>query len=347
MKKTPVIFEVATELALTQERLASAAQKFGPLKARACAMATSVGGIGPLMKDRLMGQADQHLDVTGVSLLYESVWMQFLDGSGKILLRKQTVGSELRKILQPTSLDFDCPLFNKESVHVKVWKMPLGGAVGYFLSCPGITDVVYPGGIFNAGFIQTWSTATQTLDANDICAAEGIEDDAECQATKAIVSGVRPVDDNEDYALLEAAVAEHSDNMDVFDTCMKAPYIDSVVADTTYLNISPATYLDRLGPDATPYLVQASWFDAVTANVVPKDTAAQPHVAAIPSFANRAVKAPIPKDNIGININTLPMEVAIDPNIQMIGPRAAARPAAAMMWILVRARAKASLTSVI
>jgi putative CocE/NonD family hydrolase len=128
------------------------------------------------------------------------------------------------------------------------------------------TDIAYPGGIYNAGFIGAWSATDQALDRNDICAAGGITEAVECERTKQLMSGVLPVDEDEDQALLEAAVADHAENIDVFEACGVAPYLDNDVGNSHYLAISPAARTESLDSDAATYLAKASWTDAVTAN---------------------------------------------------------------------------------
>jgi uncharacterized protein len=128
------------------------------------------------------------------------------------------------------------------------------------------TDITYPGGIFNAGFIALWEYFNAALDNNDICTAQQVEDPAECAALQAVLGGVRPADGDGDHTLLDAAVAEHASNMNVFETGLAAPHMDDPLRDTTYLPISPAAYTDRLGPEAPLYVVRASWTDAATAN---------------------------------------------------------------------------------
>jgi uncharacterized protein len=127
------------------------------------------------------------------------------------------------------------------------------------------TDIAFPGGIINEGFLEAWSLGTQILDANDVCAANGVNGEA-CESLKQVMGGVRPVDGDEDYTLLDAAVAEHADNFDVYEASLSAPYLDSPLGGTSYINMSPAGYVERLGSDAPAYLTQASWNDAATAH---------------------------------------------------------------------------------
>jgi len=120
---------------------------------RAVAMSNSTGGIGPLLKERVIAEGELGADNYGYSLLYDEVWVQEEvpnnDGTGKKHLEweKVSVGDDLRKIL---ILDgtLRLKMHNGQEVDVKVWKSPVGmfgkGTVCYF-DCPEITTVVYPG----------------------------------------------------------------------------------------------------------------------------------------------------------------------------------------------------------
>ncbi len=145
MDDKSLILEVAMELALPRPFLDAVAKRFGPEKARECAMSTSVGGIGPLLRERVMDQGDAGLNVIGVSLLYETVWVQAWHEWGQINLQKRMVGEAMRAFLEPTDLGFSLALFNGNTVDVQVWKLNYGKAAVYFLAAPPITDIVYPG----------------------------------------------------------------------------------------------------------------------------------------------------------------------------------------------------------
>ncbi len=140
------IVEVAMEMALPQSVLEEIARRFGPEKARDAAMSTSVGGIGPLLRERIFGQAEAGLDLMGVSLLYESVWVQAWHEWGQLNLQKRNIGKELRQVMAPRAdLGFDLTFFDGKTARVEVWELAYGPAKVYFLSSPEITDVVYPG----------------------------------------------------------------------------------------------------------------------------------------------------------------------------------------------------------
>jgi glucan phosphorylase len=133
------------EMALPTSFLEKIPTDFGASNARNAAMSPSVGGIGPLLRERVTEQGDQGVRVIGVSLLYEAVWVQAWHEWGQINLQKQSVGAMLRSRLQKTDLGFEITFFDGEKTNVDVWALPYGKATVYFLSAPAITEVVYPG----------------------------------------------------------------------------------------------------------------------------------------------------------------------------------------------------------
>src|SRR5262245_53185208 len=145
MHGKPTVLEVAMEIALPHAFLESVAARFGAEKARECAMSTSVGGIGPLLRERIVAQADAGVDVVVVTLLYDTVWVQTWHEWGQITLQKRQLGREARAVLTKTDLGFPLALYDGKTVDVEVWLTQYGKASVYFLSAPKITEVVYPG----------------------------------------------------------------------------------------------------------------------------------------------------------------------------------------------------------
>lgn len=133
------------EMALPKDILDRVATRFGPEKARQCAMSTSVGGIGPLLRERVTSQGDAGINVVGVSLLYDTVWIQAWHEWGQINLQKHSVGPALRQILKPTDYAFEIPFFDGTNARVDVWEAAYGNSKVYFLDSPLIADMVYPG----------------------------------------------------------------------------------------------------------------------------------------------------------------------------------------------------------
>jgi glucan phosphorylase len=138
------VLELARELALTDELLAKLAEKHGAVAARDAAMSTSVGGIGPLLRERVVAQAELGLDVVAVSLLCDTVWTQGLHGWNHLFLQRRAVGEHVRSVLTDAGLTLEVPLYDDTVVKAKVWKTMYGAAPAYFLDCPTICDVVYP-----------------------------------------------------------------------------------------------------------------------------------------------------------------------------------------------------------
>lgn len=113
MNKPSLVVEVAMEMAFPHDFLDAITKQFGPEITRSCAMSTSVGGIGPLLKERVIEQGEKGLNVVGVSLLYESVWAQAWHEWGQINLQKRNVGKVLRQVLTPTDLGFSLTFSTK------------------------------------------------------------------------------------------------------------------------------------------------------------------------------------------------------------------------------------------
>ena len=138
------VLEVAMEVALTSEVLEDIAVRFGPTAAQEAGMSTSVGGIGPLLRERVVAQAALGLKVMGVTLLYDTVWSQGWHVWNHLFLQRRQVGPHIRAALHDSGLTLSVPLFDGKVVSVKVWEAPYGEGKVYFLDCPEVTDVVYP-----------------------------------------------------------------------------------------------------------------------------------------------------------------------------------------------------------
>lgn len=138
------ILEVAMEMSLTPEVLSAVEKQFGLEAAQAVGMSTSVGGIGPLLRERVIAQEEQGAHVVGVSLLYNTVWSQAWHDWNHLILERVAAGRYLREVLTDAGFALDLLLFDGRRISVKVWKAPYGPSVVYFLDCPEIGDVVYP-----------------------------------------------------------------------------------------------------------------------------------------------------------------------------------------------------------
>lgn len=138
------VLEIAMEIALTPEILETVAKRFGPRAAVASGMSTSVGGIGPLLRERIVAQAEEGVQVVGVTLLYETTWIQSWFDWGQLHLEKREVATALRTVLTDSQITLSLPLFDGTAVDVRVWHADYGKGRVYFLDAPPITHVVYP-----------------------------------------------------------------------------------------------------------------------------------------------------------------------------------------------------------
>jgi putative CocE/NonD family hydrolase len=113
------------------------------------------------------------------------------------------------------------------------------------------TDIVFPGGIFNDWFMRVWSEGVLAMDRN--------EGD----------SHVRRVDEDSDGSLLAAAIAEHSDNGDMYLGSSVATYRDEMTPlGITVDDISAHTRRDALEQSNVAIYHWGSWMDHGTAQAV-------------------------------------------------------------------------------
>ena len=129
---------------------------------RKAAMALSVGGIGPLLKERIIEQSNLGADVVGVSLLYNAVWVQKIEKDLGLKLNPEEVTQYLKKVLQFAG-ELAIDMYDGKKVKVTVWKAPQGAygkASVYFLDVPntdlsgaigGTGNVMHPGAVVYPG----------------------------------------------------------------------------------------------------------------------------------------------------------------------------------------------------
>src|SRR5262245_48441066 len=98
------IVEVAMEIALPPAFLETVRARYGARATRDAAMSTSVGGIGPLLRDRIVEQVDKGLNTLGVTFLYETTWIQSWFEWGQMHLEKRLVAPYLREVLKDSGI---------------------------------------------------------------------------------------------------------------------------------------------------------------------------------------------------------------------------------------------------
>lgn len=149
------IVEVTMELALAQsierrviQRLREQGRDDGEIERirQAVAMSTSVGGLGPLLKERITLQAELGARVSAVTLLYDAVWVQ--RGEGLQPTAPVAVGEILRRALEETGVVLPLTLFDGTTVRARVFKSrngDYGKAAVYFLDAPEVLKTAYIG----------------------------------------------------------------------------------------------------------------------------------------------------------------------------------------------------------
>lgn len=143
--KNKTIVEVAMEIALTPEILQGIEEKMGLYAAIRAAMSTSVGGIGPLLRERIIAQAELGLPVIGITLLYDKVWVQKWHFWGQFYLEKGDSAAYIRPLLKKLENHIMVKMPDGEEEKIDVWAAEYGKAKVYFLDSPKIGNIVYPG----------------------------------------------------------------------------------------------------------------------------------------------------------------------------------------------------------
>jgi len=111
---------------------------------RRLAMAQSVGGIGPLLPERIIAQAELGAKVTGFVPLYEHVYFQD-KSNGFFNQNLVPSGKYLRKLLGEAVDEIQLQMYDESVVNIKIFKMNYKNAEVYFLDAPDIFNVAYPG----------------------------------------------------------------------------------------------------------------------------------------------------------------------------------------------------------
>lgn len=79
-----------------------------------------------------------------------------------------------------------------------------------------------------------------------------------------LITGIKPVDSDEDGRQLARAVAEHRANYDVYETLKKVTYYDDGISGLTWRQISPYGYEENIERSGAAMYVRAGWIDAAT-----------------------------------------------------------------------------------
>lgn len=139
------VVEVAMEIALTPEILKGIEDRMGLYAAIRSAMSTSVGGIGPLLRERIIAQAELGANVIGITLLYDKVWVQRWHFWGQFYLEKGDSAAYVKPLFKKMDKSLLITMPDETVEKVTVWVAEYRKAKVYFLDSPRIANIVYPG----------------------------------------------------------------------------------------------------------------------------------------------------------------------------------------------------------
>lgn len=126
-------------------------------------------------------------------------------------------------------------------------------------------ETAFPGGIFNEWFVRHWSKFTDEMSRNIVPEEVG-------RLARAFAKGVSPVEGVKGRELLEAAIAEHRENVDLYELALGATARDTVrtqkghsgsIDDFTVFRHEPA-----IEASGTPVFAWGSWFNGASADSV-------------------------------------------------------------------------------
>ncbi len=111
---------------------------------------------------------------------------------------------------------------------------------------------VRPYGLLASSFMRIWGSLVGWMDENNV---------------ERLGASIRRIDEDEDGSLLEAALAEHQANPDVFESVLTSEYRDDDVGGGhTWDELAPIYWEDEIERSGVPMLVLVSWMDAGTAD---------------------------------------------------------------------------------
>jgi putative CocE/NonD family hydrolase len=126
-------------------------------------------------------------------------------------------------------------------------------------------DVIFPGGVFNEKFMQSWLSRNLFIDSNDLCGMMGIEGD-ECAGNNAVLSLAKRVDADTDRSQLRAALAEHAGSPDQYAAVSALASVDDRWNGVDFAGLSPGSRGSYAESTQTAFMAWASWMDLGTAS---------------------------------------------------------------------------------
>jgi putative CocE/NonD family hydrolase len=175
------------------------------------------------------------------------------------------------------------------------------------------TDVVYPGGCFDNGFIQMWSFLGKNLDLNNPKVFKQVMPDAWL-----VVKGVEPVKTDKDLKMLNKAMEHHSSNQYVYEHTIHENFRDDQILDGSSIdNFSIFDRKAEIEQSNIPILAWCSWLDSGYGDAIIHRfmNISNPHIAILGDwnhgamlpanqfFPGRTSVTPAPRDKVNAWIN--------------------------------------------
>ena len=129
--------------------------------------------------------------------------------------------------------------------------------------------LIFPGGILTVGFLEDWSNRVRLMDLNDMCALSEVEGSS-CEQLLGEISGVKPVDRDTDYSMLNSAVSEHEANTVPFEAALEYEFRDDPFGPFSETNVghrrSTSGHLPQIESSGVAMFIRVGWQDAGTVN---------------------------------------------------------------------------------
>ncbi len=137
----------------------------------------------------------------------------------------------------------------------------LAAVVARFYDYDPFGGLAFPGGGYNAAYVDPWGAYTRALDGNDACALAPTKG-ATCDEYRAAIAGPLPVVRGD----LAAALGAHAANLDLTAAMRTVQFRDDKLGAGASLEaVSPYQLASAIGASGTPLHVTASWLDSGTA----------------------------------------------------------------------------------
>lgn len=115
--------------------------------------------------------------------------------------------------------------------------------------------IMFPGGVRQGPFVDIWGYTTKNLDANNL--------DAFGKQAKRLIKGASPVKSDKGKVIYKQALADHTQNFDVYDGIQQIDFRDETVPGMTRSSddFSIHNNMDKIVASGTPIYRIGGWYD--------------------------------------------------------------------------------------